>query len=204
MHSLVRQHFREFSEPLEGCVEYMYLDVKGLVTVGVGCLIDPMSEAVTLPFRFKISKHPAKRNEIVDEWKRVKQRTDLATKGHRAAATVTNLELPEQAIQDLLDTRLNQMEAGVLRLPQLRRWIAMPPEAQMAILSMAWALGVRGVSLFSKCLNAVEAQDFARAAAECAIDTKGNAGIVPRNAKNKRLFLAAAETLDVLKGRTAA
>ena len=54
----------------------MYLDVKGLVTVGVGNLMDPVSVAQTLPFRFKnkpgISApgSPATPDQIAQEWQR--------------------------------------------------------------------------------------------------------------------------------------
>lgn len=41
MYPSVTSFFRVFNEPLEGVVAYMYLDIKGLVTVGVGNLIDP-------------------------------------------------------------------------------------------------------------------------------------------------------------------
>ena len=37
----VRDAFSDFNAPLEGVVEWMYLDVRGLVTVGVGNLLQP-------------------------------------------------------------------------------------------------------------------------------------------------------------------
>jgi len=39
----------KFSPPLEGCTRSPYLDVKGLLTVGIGCLIDPPTTAADLP-----------------------------------------------------------------------------------------------------------------------------------------------------------
>ena len=38
MHMSVRNYFIKFNEPIEKRVPYMYLDVKGLVTIGVGNL----------------------------------------------------------------------------------------------------------------------------------------------------------------------
>jgi GH24 family phage-related lysozyme (muramidase) len=52
MFSSVQSAFRSFTEQFEGCVSFMYLDVKGLVTVGIGNLVDPVGVAQALPFRF--------------------------------------------------------------------------------------------------------------------------------------------------------
>lgn len=40
MHEMVRQSWMRFNEPLEGIVNFMYLDVKGWVSTGMGNKID--------------------------------------------------------------------------------------------------------------------------------------------------------------------
>lgn len=40
MHQSVREAFFPFSEPLEGRVRFMYLDINSLVSTGVGNLLD--------------------------------------------------------------------------------------------------------------------------------------------------------------------
>lgn len=40
--------WNDFNRPLEGRVPYMYLDVKGLVTTGLGNLIDSTADAEQL------------------------------------------------------------------------------------------------------------------------------------------------------------
>ena len=45
--------FNTASPSLEGRLEFMYLDVKGLVTIGVGNLIDSIADAQRLPWRNK-------------------------------------------------------------------------------------------------------------------------------------------------------
>ncbi len=74
MYPSVQSYFRIFSAPLEGCVPYMYLDVLGLVTVGVGNLVDPITLAQALPLRFKnrpgiaAPGSPATPDQIAAEW----------------------------------------------------------------------------------------------------------------------------------------
>ena len=51
MRAAVRTSFRAFNAKYEGTVNFMYVDVKNLVTIGVGNLIDPISLAVNLPFK---------------------------------------------------------------------------------------------------------------------------------------------------------
>ena len=49
----VKQGFRAFTLPLEGEIAWMYLDTLGLVTVGLGNLIDPVELALELPFVYR-------------------------------------------------------------------------------------------------------------------------------------------------------
>lgn len=45
MHQPVIDAFLDFTIPLEGKVSSMYLDVKGLVTTGIGNLVDQIGRA---------------------------------------------------------------------------------------------------------------------------------------------------------------
>jgi GH24 family phage-related lysozyme (muramidase) len=53
MHASAQAAWQTFITGHEGNVAHMYLDTKGLVTIGIGNLIDPISLALTLPFQFK-------------------------------------------------------------------------------------------------------------------------------------------------------
>ena len=48
MQAVVRNAWRRFNEPLEGLTSWMYLDIKGFVTTGMGNLIDPVPAALAL------------------------------------------------------------------------------------------------------------------------------------------------------------
>src|SRR5689334_22442277 len=111
MHPSVRSQFRAFNEPFEGSIPYMYLDIKGLVTVGVGNLIDPVGLATALPFRFKSTGGPATTEQITAEWQKLKNDTSLAKRGHLACKPITELELNDDAIDALIAERLAGNEA---------------------------------------------------------------------------------------------
>jgi hypothetical protein len=49
MQASVRAAWCDFNRSLEGWVSWMYLDVEGLVTTGMGNLIDPVEAAFPLP-----------------------------------------------------------------------------------------------------------------------------------------------------------
>lgn len=55
MHASARSAWQGFITKHEGNIGHMYLDTKGLVTIGIGNLIDPLSLATPLPFQFKIA-----------------------------------------------------------------------------------------------------------------------------------------------------
>jgi hypothetical protein len=211
MYPSVRSIFRAFNEPFEGVVRYMYLDIKGLVTVGVGNLIDPVTAATGLPFRFKDKPGittPGKlatRGEIIAEWNRLKVDQNLAQKGHRACAPITNLELDDGAIDDLIGVRLSQNEVYLKRQKAFRDLENWPADAQLGLLSMAWAMGPGGPPKFRHFSMACEKQDFDTAAEQCKISEAGNPGVVPRNQANRTLFhnasavIAAESNFDLLR-----
>src|SRR5450759_616384 len=117
MYLSVKMRFRGFNEPFEGVVPWMYQDIKGLITVGVGNLIDPVAMATELPFRWKTKPGlknagmAATKADIEAEWKKIKGDPALAHRGHLACEGITNLELGPDAIDALIDKRLQQNDA---------------------------------------------------------------------------------------------
>ncbi len=201
MHSSVSKQFRAFNEPFEGVVPYMYLDILGLVTIGVGNLIDPISAALGLPFRYKSKAtngtpgQYAKTNVIEAEWRLLKSKTELARQGHRACAKYTNLELDNEAIDALILKRLTQNESFLKRQKPFIDFENWPADAQLALLSMAWAMGPGNLHKWTTFSKACENKDFNTAAENCKIREAGNPGVIPRNKANKHLFQNAASVL---------
>ena len=201
MHASVQNRFRAFNEPLEGIVRYMYLDVKGLVTVGVGNLIDPVSAATGLPFRYKSKPgiknagQLASKADIEAEWKLIKGKRDLAQRGYRACEPLTKLELNDAAINTLINDRLLQNERFLKRQMRFKDFDQWPADAQLGLLSMAWAMGPGFSANWLRFSAACEKMNFDAAAENCHISEAGNAGVAPRNRADKHLFKNAAAVL---------
>ena len=191
MKQSVRDAFVDFTAALEGVVPWMYLDVKGLVTVAIGNLIDPVAAALSLPFVRKGTTTRATKGEILDEWTYVKNHPTAAKQGHRVLQTETKLRLTPDGVETVVFNRL-ELNDKILnaRFPAFESW---PADAQLATHSMAWACGPN--FNFPRLAAMLNALDFADASRECKMATEGNPGIVPRNAANRTLYLNAARVI---------
>ncbi len=182
--------FPAFSARFEGRVSTMYVDVLGLVTVGVGCLIDTPGGAARLPF-VHAGGTVATPSEIANAWQNLKAHKDeLKHKHWRFAAPYTyGLHLPDAAVDDLMIERLRASEAWLRKT--FPAWDSFPADAQLGIVSMAWAAGANFTAKFPTFTAAAKRGDWASCAAECKLRESGNPGVVPRNLADHYLFLCA-------------
>lgn len=210
MRDVVIEQFIPFNIPKEGRVRHMYADVLGLITIGIGNLIDPMSVAMGLPFQFG-DNLPAASSEIAVEWQNLKhrccgeykdprhcawrlvdgsfdpQRPCMAHQGHLAAAKFTKLWLSEFEIGKLCAAKMREMWGHLLTyIPRLEEW---PSDAQMGLLSMAWAMGPGFLLHYPGFLRAARAKRFDECSRECTMREDNNPGVKPRNAANRILFM---------------
>lgn len=190
MHDSVSEAFVAFSTPLEGCVPSLYADVRQLLTVGIGCLCDPVSMALDLPWVLPDGSTPS-RDEIATQWRALKAQALPMSKLHWShAAKLTTMRLTPDGILTLASQRLLANEK-ILR-SYFPNWDGFPADAQLACCSMAWAMGAGFPHTFGNFRAAANAQNWTAAIASCDIQTAGNPGIVPRNSANK-LCLANAQ-----------
>lgn len=193
MHSSVFKAFIPFSTQFEGRIPHMYLDIKGLVTIGIGNLIDPLTE--NLPFVHEDSGAPATPEEIKEEWKFIKSHKELAQKGYKAAGKLTKLYLRNDDIDHLVLTKLHQFELILKKyFPNFESW---PADAQLATLSMAWAMGPDFPSPnarvpWPKFTAHCREQSWSKAANECRMKESDNPGVIKRNDANVACFKYAA------------
>lgn len=186
MHASVRTAFPAFSRRFEGRVLHMYLDVKGLVTTGVGNLIDPVSEALRLPWRHQATGERASLEEVAQAWARLKARQELAQRRAEYALPITGLVLEEADVDALVEERLLANERYLIRT--FVEFESYPADAQLGILSMAWAVGAGFTRKFPVFTQSALMKRWWECASGCKIREEGNPGIVPRNEANRLCF----------------
>jgi hypothetical protein len=191
----VKENWIDFSKRFEGYVPWMYEDRLGLMTTGMGNLIDsplnaepsmePTPFALSLPWMMPQGTR-ATPDQIRDAWKRVRARADLRPNSGLVYGGVSELRLPKEALGAMIASRFNQNERILgERFPHFQEW---PADAQMALHSMAWALGPGfRFNKFEAAANKTP-PDFLEMAKQSTIQ----GGDPRRNAANKALFESAA------------
>lgn len=189
MHDSVKAAWIDFNHDLEGIVPRLYADVLGLVTCGMGNLVDPIGLALGLPWELPGGSR-ATQADIAAAWNEVKNDPLCAARGWKYAIGLpaNRVRLSPEAIDDLILARLEDNDRQMLA--RFQDWEARPADAQMAVHSMAWAMGPAFWRKFPKFTVAFAGSDYASAAAQCAISPAAGT-VVERNARNKRLLLAA-------------
>lgn len=197
MRDVVREAFVPLTVNFEGgYIDWMFPDVKKLISTGFGLLLDPVSLAIGLPWR-RTDGELASREEIASEWSRLKNYVDAnpgsELRSYKTFAGLTTLRLGREGLYQAFQGKMNQNEK-VLRngFPE---WDSWPADAQLGVMSMAWACGPAfylpsaGRNYWPKLTAALRASDFRIAAIECFMNEENrNPGIIPRNRANKTLF----------------
>jgi len=170
------------------------LDQKGLVTTGIGNLIDPYTEGGSLPWRHGQNGPLASQDEIYTMWHKVKAAQDKKNLGGGNSywQNLTDLRLNDDDIASLSNGKL-QANEEVLK-QSFPAWESWPADAQMGTLSMAWAMGpnfAHGYPAFTKAVNA-PVPDFVEAAKQSYMH---GVGIDKRNESNHQLFINAANAM---------
>lgn len=202
MRDAVRAAFVDFTIPLEGVVHWLYQDVKGLVSIGIGNLVDPVQLAMGLPL-VHADGRPATRAEIAEEWTRIKNQPPdrygrpAALLGHLYAKTIATLHLTDEGVRNLVEHKFLENEHILAAtFPEWEEW---PADAQLGTHSMAWACGPgifeprAGHAFWPKLTAALHMRDFRTAAVECFMPEENKiSGLRPRNKANRILFNNAA------------
>jgi GH24 family phage-related lysozyme (muramidase) len=175
----------------EGEVGYMYVDIKGNVTVGIGNIVSSANYAKTLGFVNAKTKQPASPDEVEKEFTAVK------AMGIRDSHVVYRLnpsfELTTEKLVSLAKQRLTKEF-----LPGLKKrfgdFDSLPKPARRGLIDMIYNLGVPnfGIKFDGKHCKfgpAVRRHDWNVAAAECDVSTSRKS----RNAWRRAQFTLAFE-----------
>lgn len=193
--------FPTWTAQYEGTVFEMYTDVLGLVTCGIGNLIDPMGAALGIPWVRRSDGMLATLEEVMCEWRIVKA-GKLAWWPKRPPRP---LYLKPTTVEALVQARMTSNEAWFVK--RWANWAAWPADAQMGAMSCAWAAGAGWKAPHFDA--AVAKLDFRTCAGtpgplantdpslrgEAWLNDTGNAGLRPRNLANQILFQNAAVVL---------
>ncbi|MFD6274768.1 peptidoglycan-binding protein [Streptomyces sp. NPDC060209] len=204
MHQSVRDQWISFNDPLEGRVDFMYLDQKGWVSTGIGNKIDQTAAPNSAPSAAERSASLALAGELLwldaggsqvtadlvaAEWDKVKGRLDLASLGHNAfKPPFTSLHVDDDEINRHVFAKLDQMELFLTGRPEFTDFGSWPANAQLATLSMCWALGP--AFRFPKLQGHVSVRNWQGAADECHF-TPDEGTIRIRNKLDRAHFLLA-------------
>lgn len=206
MHDMVLGYWAHFNDPLEGTVPFMYLDIKGWVSTGVGNKIDETERAnsaataaereASLRLANQINWYnknngaPASPADVAVDWDNVKARLDLAPLGHRAFENLTQLRISSDEILGLVQRKVLEMERVLTSRAEFRDFADWPANAQLATLSMSWGMGP--MFRFPTFQNLVANGRWAEAAEECRFNPDEGT-IKIRNKLNRvHLYLAQA------------
>jgi GH24 family phage-related lysozyme (muramidase) len=195
---IVRERWLEFTEEFEGAVPCLYQDVRGLVTIAYGNLVDSPGAVASLEF-IDNSGRRVRGDEIISAWQAVKGDPQCATRGWRYAAALprNQIHLTRDAMTLLALAKFDANEEVLAK--RCVHWASMPACAQMALHSLAWACGA-GFH-FPRLMRALDVHDYSSASVEIhmnerTLDAAGapirNSGLVPRNVANKILMRNAA------------
>jgi peptidoglycan hydrolase-like protein with peptidoglycan-binding domain len=197
----------DWTTPLEGFLYWMYIDALGYVTTGLGNLIDSPGAAQALPWK-NANGSTASSAQVAAAWQAVDaQRT--APKGQRQGGAgaagggtqghVTSIRITKADVHDLVAAKMKQNESLLVSgLPNLAQ---APADAQLAMHSMAWAMGP-GFAIpgnpkaFPGLIHAFNAGDYKTASAQ---STMKGTGIAHRNDANKLLLQNAAQVVAAKK-----
>jgi hypothetical protein len=194
----VEHLFPQYTEDLEAKFMSLYADVKRLVTTGRGFLVDPIDRCLAL--EWWIGDRRATDREVIDDWHAIKERavkmTDIEMRHWTAKmqAPLTSVRLKSDYV-DTMTIRKLRANFAYVEAHLIHGLSDAPADAQLGVMSLAWAVGA-GFDLTdpprTEFVEAFNAGDWLRAAAHARLREAGNAGVIERNRRQDLCFQNAA------------
>jgi hypothetical protein len=198
--------YLKMSKKFEGLLPWPYVDnhkdengnPDGLVTTGMGNLIDPVGRMLSLPWRHGIGGPLASQQEVIAAFNAVKH-SGMNEAGGGNQGHLTDLRLNDEDIQNLIQSKIQENEKTLRQ--RVPRYDSLPVEVQIVLNSMAWAMGAN--FKYPKFLGYINqpVPNFKAAADECYMPDnkeknlkfppKLNPGLRPRNIANQILLIIA-------------
>ena len=156
---------RQKLETYEGCVEHMYLDTKGFVTVGVGHLLSTLASAQALAFIVQKDSKTATKEQIKTDYDTVKKQTKgLLSSTYKKH---TKLKLKKTDIDKLTNKHIDTFEGELKKVYGTDAFAAYPSEVRLALFDMIFNLGMTNLkSKFPTFNKYIKAKNWSEAAKE--------------------------------------
>lgn len=167
-----------FTSPFEGVVPHLYLDSEGLPTAGVGFLIPTADDLRQYAWSPNVQEAQA-------DYLLIKE----LPKGHTPAfyRKVCRARLSEDHMREVFDRKVAEFRRAMGAWKLERQ----PVEVQVALVDIAYNIGVDGLARYKQLKVAIDTRDWKSAADEChRRDTANSPGLAKRNAATRDLFLA--------------
>lgn len=198
MRAAVLSNWVKFNAPDEGVEPFMYTDDEGLVTTAMGNLVDSSQSASATPWApallypwINADGSPSDASTIQAAWTAVKTAYPGVTSVN--CAPLTTIRLTQAGIQQVVSAELTSDET-VLR-NYFPSWDSFSADAQMGILSMAWAMGPGFPAGFPQFTAAANASQWATAGSLSDFKDPGG-GVAGRIAADKLCFANAQSVVD--------
>jgi GH24 family phage-related lysozyme (muramidase) len=164
--ALTFQKLKDHFVKWEGNYPYMYLDSRGIVTVGIGHALAKKGNAQSLPFeRIGIDATWEEIGQAFDEISKESQSQKAAPKKAERFADKTSLNLVQDSIDSILyGDYLKSLNHLLIVFPDFSNF---PFQAQLALLDMNFNLGDGGFNGYKDLISAVKNKHWDIAALEC-------------------------------------
>ncbi len=190
----VERIFTQYTEDLEACFMSLYSDVRRLVTTGRGFLVDPIDRALAL--EWWIGDRRATDREVIDDWHAIKDRALKMTDQEiqhwtgRMQAPLTNIRLKSDYVDKLTIKKL-RANFDYVEAHLIHGLSDAPADAQLACMSLAWAVGAgfdRTNPPRTEFVAAFNASNWLTAGAHARLRESNNKGVIERNRRQDLCF----------------
>lgn len=147
----------------EGVTDFMYLDQKGLVTTGVGNLIDPKEKVNDFEWLRKDDTTPTP-EEVDAEWDQIQKRQADKNKGGMYFKQFATLHITPSNLEKVFTKKATDFVGWLQRNENFKEIDDFPWDAQLGIMMWIWATGSGKPEWYQEFKAACKKQDWEEAA----------------------------------------
>lgn len=174
-----RGRFRQHVSVFENNVSYMYLDIDGNVTIGLGHLLRDANAAKRLPFLERGTTKPAHPAHVENAFNKVFN-SGLANANHTVFKSMTQIDLDLAAIETLFDADVDETLRQLTNTNRFPDYETYPASVQLGMLDLAYNMGTKGFfDAFKVFVKALEDRNWIEVANQsCRTEVDKNSNVI--------------------------